>query len=197
MVCRVVLPESNIMYDEETEQLSDDLVNIKGKVIDLTKTAKNTQGVSLFTDASQEHYKSMVQYLGEISDEWDDISEKNQTELLQQLFGKNRANAGAAIIKNFDQVRAALEAMDNSAGSSDQEMQTIEQSLEYRANNLKQIWVGVAQDIADRGDLGTLIDSLSSVSEFLGTIVGKLGLLKTAVLGVTAVASIKNFGKCV
>lgn len=87
--------------------------------------------------------------------------------------------------------------MDNSVGSSDREMQTIEQSLTYRANNLKQIWVGVAQDIADRGDLGTLIDSLSSVSEFLGTIVGKLGLLKTAVLGVAAVASIKNFGKCV
>ena len=79
-------------YDEETEQLSDDLVNVKGEVADLTKTAKNTQGISLFTDASQKNYKQMVQYLGEIADEWDQISEKNQTELLQKLFGKNRAN---------------------------------------------------------------------------------------------------------
>ena len=92
MVRRVVLPESNILYDEETEQLSDDLVNVKGEVADLTKTAKNTQGISLFTDASQKHYKQMVQYLGEIADEWDQLSEKNQTELLQKLFGKNRAN---------------------------------------------------------------------------------------------------------
>lgn len=75
----VVLPESNILYDEETEQLSDDLVNVKGEVADLTKTAKNTQGISLFTDASQKNYKQMVQYLGEIADEWDQISEKNQT----------------------------------------------------------------------------------------------------------------------
>ena len=79
-------------YDEETNQLSDDLVNVTGEVADLTKTTKNAQGISLFTDASQEHYKSMVQYLGEIADEWDQISEKNQTELLQKLFGKNRAN---------------------------------------------------------------------------------------------------------
>lgn len=79
-------------YDEETNQLSDDLVNVTGEVADLTKTTKNAQGISLFTDASQEHYKSMVQYLGEIADEWDLISEKNQTELLQKLFGKNRAN---------------------------------------------------------------------------------------------------------
>lgn len=79
-------------YDEETNQLSDDLVNVTGEVADLTKTAKDSQGVSLFTDATQEHYRSMVEYLGDIADRWDQISEKNQTELLQKLFGKNRAN---------------------------------------------------------------------------------------------------------
>lgn len=67
-------------YDEETNQLSDDLVNVTGEVADLTKTAQDAQGVSLFTDASQEHYRSMVEYLGDIADRWDQISEKNQTE---------------------------------------------------------------------------------------------------------------------
>lgn len=67
-------------YDEETNQLSDDLVNVTGEVADLTKTAKDSQGVSLFTDATQEHYRSMVEYLGDIADRWDQISEKNQTE---------------------------------------------------------------------------------------------------------------------
>lgn len=79
-------------YDEETNQLSDDLVNVTGEVADLTKTAQDSQGISLFTDATQEHYRSMVEYLGDIADRWDQISEKNQTELLQKLFGKNRAN---------------------------------------------------------------------------------------------------------
>lgn len=79
-------------YDEETNQLSDDLANVTGEVADLTKTAQDSQGVSLFTDTTQEHYRSMVEYLGDIADRWDQISEKNQTELLQKLFGKNRAN---------------------------------------------------------------------------------------------------------
>lgn len=79
-------------YDEETNQLSDDLANVTGEVADLTKTAQDSQGVSLFTDTTQEHYRSMVEYLGDIADRWDLISEKNQTELLQKLFGKNRAN---------------------------------------------------------------------------------------------------------
>lgn len=183
-------------YDEETEQLSDDLVDVKGKVADLTKTTKNAQGISLFTDATQEHYKSMVQYLGEISDEWDDISEKNQTELLQQLFGKNRANAGSAIIKNFDQVRAALEAMEQSAGSSDREMSIIEDSISYKANKLRETWVGTIQQILDRGDLGTIVDGLTKVSEAIGFVTGNLGILKTAAIGIVGYLSFKNIGKC-
>lgn len=182
-------------YDEETEELSDDLVNVTGEVADLTKTAKDAQGVSLFTDATQEHYKSMVEYLGEISDRWDQISEKNQTELLQKLFGKNRANAGAAIIQNFDQVRSAIEAMDESAGSSDKEMSTIEQSLEYKINSLKETWVGTVQQMIDRGDIGKVVDALTKISESIGFVVDKLGLLKTTVLGVTAALSFKNVGR--
>ena len=181
-------------YDEETEELSDDLVNVTGEVADLTKTAKDAQGVSLFTDATQEHYKSMVEYLGEISDRWDQISEKNQTELLQKLFGKNRANAGAAIIKNFDQVRAAIEEMDQSAGSSDREMSTIESSLEYKINSLKETWVGTVQQMIDRGDIGKVVDALTKISEAIGFVVDNLGLLKTTALGVTAALSFKNVG---
>ena len=49
-------------YDESTEELSDDLVDITGKVIDLTKVASNDyKGVSLFTDETQEHYKSILE----------------------------------------------------------------------------------------------------------------------------------------
>lgn len=84
-------------YDEETEQLSDDLVTLKGDVIDLTKTASRPEGISLFTDASQTHYKSMVQYLGEISEIWDEIDEKSRTALLDKLFGKRGAKFSAYI----------------------------------------------------------------------------------------------------
>lgn len=80
-------------YDEETEQLSDDLISLKGDVIDLTKTASNNyQGISLFTDASQTEYKSIYTYLKEISQVVDELDAKSQQELLEKLFGKNRAN---------------------------------------------------------------------------------------------------------
>lgn len=182
-------------YDEETNQLSDDLVNVTGEVADLTKTAQDSQGVSLFTDATQEHYRSMVEYLGDIADRWDQISEKNQTELLQKLFGKNRANAGAAIIQNFDQVRAAIEAMDESAGSSEAEMSAIESSLSYKINALKETWVGCVQDMIDRGDLGTIVTGLTKVSEAITFLLDKFGILGTIGLGAGIFSGIKNVGR--
>lgn len=57
-------------------------------------------------------------------------------------------------------------------------MATVEQSLEYKLNSLKETWVGTAQSIIDRGDLGIVIDGLTKISEVLGTLIDKIGLCK-------------------
>ena len=85
--------------------------------------------------------------------------------------------------------------LDESAGSSDKEMSTIEQSLEYKINSLKETWVGTVQQMIDRGDIGKVVDALTKISEAIGFVVDKLGLLKTTVLGVTAALSFKNVGR--
>ena len=181
-------------YDEETEQLSEDVVEATGKVVDLTKTASNPQGISLFTDATQTQYKSMVQYLGEISDIWDQLSAKNQTALLENLFGKRGASVGSAILGNFDQIRSALEQMETAGGSADREMGIVQESISYKLNALKQTWLGVGQDIIDRGFLGDAIDGLTGISQGLGTIINKVGGLGTVLGGLSAFAGFRTGG---
>ena len=182
-------------YSEDTEELDSELANITGEVIDLTKTASNPQGISLFTDASQEHYKSMVDYLGEISDIWDEIDEKSRTQLLEKLFGKRGASVGSAIIGNFDAVRDALKEMEGAAGAADAEMGIIQESIDYKLNALQQTWVSTAQTIVDRGDLGTAIDGLTKLSEAIGWVIDKAGILGTIGIGAGIFAGIKNIGR--
>ena len=79
-------------YDEETGEYSETLSNITGDVIDLTKTASNPNGISLFTDSTQTEFKSIYTYLQEISKIYDELSVKQQQDLMEKLFGKNRAN---------------------------------------------------------------------------------------------------------
>ena len=69
-------------FDESTEEYSDDLKNITGELVDLTKTAQHTQGVSIFKDGSTTEFKSLVEYFGQIHDIWDKMSQKQQNDFL-------------------------------------------------------------------------------------------------------------------
>lgn len=183
-------------FDESTEEYSEDLANITGELIDLTKTAEHAQGISIFKEGSTTEFKDLTDYFGEIADIWDEMSQKQQNDFLLKAFGRTQAQAGAALIQNYKGVTKAIEAMEQSAGSSDKEMETIEQSLEYRINALKETWVGTIQQMVDRGDLGTIVNGLTKLSEGIGFVTGNLGLLKTAALGITGVLAFKNIGKC-
>ena len=181
-------------FDEETEQLSDDLVGLTGKIIDLTKTAAHPEGVSIWMDETKTQYKDFTDYFRELSSIWDEISPENQTALLNDLFGKRGAQAGSAIIKNFDTVDEALQKMSNSAGNADKEMDIITNSLTYKLNALKETGAGIWQNLFQRDDIGKVIDVLTSVLEVVDKITEHLGLFKTAILGVGIAEFIRNFG---
>lgn len=181
-------------YDEETGELSEELANITGEVYDLTKATEDSQGVSLFTDETQEHYKSIYQYLKDVSEVYDDLSEKKQQNLMEKLFGKNRASVGQAILQNFEAAEKAMNNMANSAGNADAEMEIITKSLEYKLNALQETGVGVFQNLFQREDVGVVIDILTKLAEAVDFVTDKLGLFGTVAAGVGIAAFVKNFG---
>lgn len=182
-------------YDEETEQLSADLVDLTSRVTDLTKVAGNGgRGISLFTDSSQTEYKNLTTYLGEISDIWNELDQISQNDLLDQLFGQNNAQAGAAIIKNFDTVRSSIKAMENSAGSADRAMSVIMDSLDYKLNTTAETATGIFQNLFKREDVKSVIDVLNSVMGILDNVTEKLGLFGSLSFGAGLFAGIKNVG---
>lgn len=179
-------------YDEETEQLSEDLVNIKGDVIDLTKTVDSPNGISLFTDETQTQYKSVYTYLQEISQIYDKLGAKQQQNLLEKLFGKNRASVGAAILENFSAAEKAMENMGKSAGSAEKEMETIKNSLEYKINALKETGVGIAQNLFQRDDMKAVVDTLTDVLSVVEKLTDSLGLLGSTIVGIGIAKTIKS-----
>lgn len=173
--------------DEETEEALEDYEVIKGKIADLTKTASTPQGISLFTDKTKTTYKSTYQFLKEISEIWDQLTDKNQASLLETIAGKRGGQVLAGILSDFSEVERALETMEGAAGSADKEMSIIQDSIEYKLNALKQTWVGVLQDTVNRDSFKNFIDFLTQISEGLGDIIDKVGMLGTALIGVGAI----------
>jgi len=83
-------------YSESSEdglmEVDEELKNITGDLIDLTKTAEHSQGVSIFKEGSSTEFKSLVEYFGEINKIWDEMSQVQQNAFLDKAFGKNQAN---------------------------------------------------------------------------------------------------------
>lgn len=183
-------------YDEETETFSDDLKTITGDIADMTKVASNNkQGISLFEADDPNTYRAPYEILKDIADIWDEISDKNQAQLLEKLFGKHRAQVGAAIISNFKQAEKAMDAMAGSAGSASKELARAQDSIVFKLNALKETWVGVAQNLYDTRTIKNVIDLLTDMSGVIQTITKSLGTLGTVSAGVLGVQFIRSVGR--
>ena len=181
-------------YDENSEdgleEVSEELENISGEIYDLTRV-NGGEGISIFTDKTRTEYKSTYDILKEISAIWDDLTDKQQADLLEKLGGKRGAQVIAGVLDNFDEVERAMGNMEDAAGSADAEMRVIQDSLEYKINALKQTWTGALQDMIDRGDLKNIIDELVKLSEALVKVIPKLKSFSTVLAGVgTAIAGV-------
>lgn len=79
--------------------------------------------------------------------------------------------------------------MGQSAGAADAEMGIVEQSLNFKLNRLKETWIGMLQELADRGVLGNTIDTLSNLSEGIDKVINSAVGLPTVASAIISVYS--------
>lgn len=179
-------------YDEETEEYIGNVEELSGEIADLTKTAKTPGGISLFTDENKTTYKSTYQLLKEISEIYDDLTDKQQAGLLEALAGKRQGQIVAATITNFEAAEKALDSMANSAGNAEAEMDVIRESAEYALNELKETFTELSQNAVSRGELKSLINAGTTLLSILNSIVEKIGAIPTllgTIFGIIATKS--------
>lgn len=179
-------------YDEETQELSADVQVLVGDIANLTRTAQHPIGVSIFSDEAKTQYKSTVEILREISKVWDELTDKQQAQVLEALGGKRGGQALAAAIENFSTVEKSLNTMQHSAGNAMQEMSVIEESLEFKLNKLKETGVGVAQNVFSQKTVGGWINAATKFLEVIDKLTQSVGGLGTAFTGLMAYKGLRG-----
>lgn len=180
-------------YDEETEEYIGDVEVLNGKIADLTRTASQQGGISLFSDKDKTTYKSTIELLRDISEIYDELTDKQQADLLEKLAGKRQGQIVASILKNFDAVESSLTTMKNSAGNAMKEMEVIEQSASYKLNALKETAVGTFQNLIETNEMKAIIDLLTTLLNVIDKITEHLGLFGVLLPTIGITAFIKNF----
>ena len=182
-------------YDEETEEYSEDVAILTGRIADLTKTAATPGGISLFTDETRDTYRSTYEILEDIAAIYDDLTDRDRASLLEALFGKRQGQIGAAILSNFKSAQKSIDVMAGSAGSAGREMEKVMDSVEYRMNALKETWTGVAQELLQTDGMKAAIALLQGLSDIVSFLAEHLGLLGIAIAGLDIGLFIKNLDK--
>lgn len=181
-------------YDEETEAYTGDVEQLSGAIANLTKTAKTPGGISLFTDSSKQTFKSTYKLLKEISQIYSQLSDKNQAQLLEVLAGKRQGQIVASIVDNFSAAEKSMQSMANSAGNAQAEMDVAMDSIDAKANKLKQTGVAISENLLSRDNAKTVLEVANGIAEGFELATKHLGLFKTALLGLSVVGSVKNIG---
>lgn len=174
---------------ETVDESVDSISKVQTQILNLTHGQ-----VNIF-DANGE-FRDYYTIMEEISAIHDKLSSTEQASLDEILFGKQRANQGAALIQAFQsgQIKSALETAQNSAGSALEEQSKWMDSMEAKVQQFVASFQKLSNTTLDSGFLKGIVDTGTTILEVLDAIIDKIGLLGTIAAGAGITALIANFG---
>jgi len=168
---------------EDTEGMASTVSNLREQLLALT-------GVDIQLDDGT--YKSTYQMLKEISEVWDELSDKDQAAITEKLFGKKQGNIGLAILENFELADEVLATALDSSGSALEENEKYLESIQGHLDQLSASFQTFAQNFLDSEFVKTVIDLLRGILDFFNEIIvtgekvaGTFGQTTGAVISLT------------
>ena len=200
----IALGASAMKITGSADTASDILNSITGNIQDngpviseLTKTPEMPDGISLFTDETNETYKTTYRILSDIASVWEHLDSGSQTEIISTVSGGENIQPVTQLIESFDTARQSVILMLDSAGSAMQSINESTDGLNAKLNTLSETGAGIAQNLFGEKDMETATDAVNALGNALEWITGKLGLFGTMAAGAGLISGIKNIGKYV
>ena len=175
---------------EEVDENVDSISKMQTQILNMTHGK-----VNIFNDDGS--FKSTYQIMKEIAAVYDELTDTDRANLLETIAGKNRANAVAALIKNWSQVEKATIAATNAEGTAAQENKKYLDSLNGRIASMKASWQALANTFLGSDFLKGLISSGTSLLNILDALIGKVGTIPTLLTAIAGYNAFKGVGELI
>ena len=174
---------------EEVDESVDSISKVQTQILNLTSGK-----VNIFNDNKE--FRDYYTIMEEIAAIYDDLSSTDRASLDEILFGKQRANQGAALIQAFKsgQVQKALEAAQNSEGSALKEQEKWLDSIEAKMQQFAAQFQKMSTTFINSKFFKTLIDGGTEFLSILTKMIETIGGLGTTVAVGGFALLLKNFG---
>jgi TP901 family phage tail tape measure protein len=179
----------------ELEQAGEDTDGLVTSTADLQKMIKAMTGYDIL-ESDGKTFKSIYDIVLNISKVWNNLSDLDQSSLLQALAGKQQSNALAAALSNPELLEKSYQEAMDSAGSAAEEEKKHQQSVQYTIDQTKAKLEELSADLLSSDFLKGAIDAGGKLIEVLDGIVKSGNAIPTLLAAIGASLSFKNIGKC-
>lgn len=131
---------------------------------------KALSGVDIMLDKEGTQYKSIYQILVEIAKVYDNLSDINKAQLLEDLAGKRNAQVLASIITNLDDLTGSYEAAQNATGTLATANATYLDSIQGKMNQLSTSYEQLSMKLLSSGVIKTVVDALKLLVNALNAV---------------------------
>ncbi len=178
---------------EELGENADDIESVskmQTQILNMTKGA-----VNIMDSADPTKFRDYYDVMADIAEVMPKLDNTTQANLIETLFGKNRANQGQAILQAFQsgQIQKAYETALNSTGSAYEEQNRWLESAEAKLQQFTSQFQTFSTVVFDDQIFKGVIDSGTGLLTLLTEIIDTLGLFPTVLGGVGIGAFVKNF----
>lgn len=172
---------------EEVDDNIESISKVQTQILNLTKGK-----VNIFDDSGE--FRNYYEIMQEIADIYDELSSTEQSSLSEILFGKQRGNAGAALIQAFQsgQIEKAYQSATESMGSAFAEQEKWMDSLQAKTQQLQAAWEELSITVMNSDFLKGLVDAGTTVLTVLNNIIENIGVLNTLLISLAAYKGIKS-----
>lgn len=163
---------------EDASGAAESTSKLRDKVKALT-SVNGGKGVDLLNE-DETAYRNIYDILRDIAAVWQDIDKMDRSALLELLAGKNRSNALAGLLNNFNEAEDALAHAMDSSGSALEENQKYLDSISGKLANLKAAWESLSASVINSEVAKFAIDLATNIVKALDKIVNSLGSVNLA-----------------
>lgn len=176
----------------ETEYMAESTSSLREAIKGLT----NVDGLGGFDIMKDEKtFKSTYDIILGIGEVWKEMSDIDQAALLELLAGKRQGNALAATLTNLDDLKAALEASKNAAGSAMEEQEVWLGSLEAKINQFKASFESLSSTVVNEDLVGAIIDFGTNFINTIDNVINSLSGLGNSLMILVDIIALLNFNK--
>mgnify|MGYP004619280351 CR=1 FL=1 len=177
----------------ELEQAGEDTDGLVTSTADLQKMIKAMTGYDIL-ESDGKTFKSIYDIVLNISKVWNNLSDLDQSSLLQALAGKQQSNALAAALSNPELLEKSYQEAMDSAGSAAEEEKKYQQSVQYSIDQTKAKLEELSADLLSSDFLKGAIDAGGNLIGILDGIVKSGNAVSVVFTTISGYLGSKNLG---